>query len=235
MPKLPTPYYQDAQLTLYRADALSILPLLSGIDHVISDPPYSANTHKNAKTNKIVYYGTDGGKKLVDFDHWTPEQFIYACKTCIKIARRWIIMTCDHKHAALAFDWPEFIRLGCWAKPGAMPQISADRPGSAHESVLILHNGHAKKRWNCGGKGALWIYPPERSALIPTQKPLNLMLDFVSQFTDPGETVLDFCAGSGTVARACKDLGRRCVAIEGVRAKCDIIVERVSQSTLNLL
>ena len=48
----------------------------------------------------------------------------------------------------------------------------------------------------------------------PTQKPLDLMLTLVSAFSDPGETVLDVCAGAGTTALACRLLGRDCIAIE---------------------
>ena len=48
----------------------------------------------------------------------------------------------------------------------------------------------------------------------PTEKPLDLMLDLVSWFSDPGELVLDPCAGSGTTALACRLLGRSCLALE---------------------
>lgn len=47
-----------------------------------------------------------------------------------------------------------------------------------------------------------------------TQKPMDLMRYMVRTYTTPGQTVLDFCAGSGTTGRACEAEGRRFVGIE---------------------
>jgi DNA modification methylase len=84
-----------------------------------------------------------------------------------------------------------------------------------------------KKHWN--GPGSLVAFGVDydaesrthapRRALRgadkhPTEKPIDLMLDLVSWFTDPGELVLDPCAGSGTTALACRLLGRSCLALE---------------------
>jgi len=48
----------------------------------------------------------------------------------------------------------------------------------------------------------------------PTQKPLKLMERIVSLFTNEGDTVLDFCMGSGTTGVACKELNRDFIGIE---------------------
>ncbi len=50
--------------------------------------------------------------------------------------------------------------------------------------------------------------------LHPTQKPLALYEYLVKTYTNAGDVVLDPCAGSGTAAIACLNLGRRCVCIE---------------------
>src|SRR5262249_9744370 len=50
------------------------------------------------------------------------------------------------------------------------------------------------------------------------EKPLDLMLDLVSYFTDPGEFVIDPFGGSGTTALACALLDRGCVLLEGCPA-----------------
>lgn len=47
-----------------------------------------------------------------------------------------------------------------------------------------------------------------------TQKPLALMRYMVRTYSNPGETVLDFCMGSGTTALACALEGRRFIGIE---------------------
>jgi hypothetical protein len=40
------------------------------------------------------------------------------------------------------------------------------------------------------------------------------MLSIVSAYSDPGESVVDPCAGAGTTALACRLLGRSCLALE---------------------
>jgi DNA modification methylase len=47
-----------------------------------------------------------------------------------------------------------------------------------------------------------------------TEKPLDQLLDLVSYFSDPGETVFDPCSGSGTTGLACKLLDRQFVGLE---------------------
>lgn len=56
--------------------------------------------------------------------------------------------------------------------------------------------------------------PGERSRVHPTQKPTELLRYMIETYTDPGDLVLDFTAGSGSTAVACIETGRRCIAIE---------------------
>lgn len=37
---MPEPYYSDEWVTLYHADALTILPTLDPVDLLLTDPPY---------------------------------------------------------------------------------------------------------------------------------------------------------------------------------------------------
>lgn len=48
----------------------------------------------------------------------------------------------------------------------------------------------------------------------PTQKPVALFDYLIRTYTDPGDLVLDNCAGSGTTAVACEQSGRRWLCIE---------------------
>ena len=48
----------------------------------------------------------------------------------------------------------------------------------------------------------------------PTQKPVALMEYLIKTYTQEGETVLDFAAGSFTTGVACKNTGRKFIGIE---------------------
>jgi site-specific DNA-methyltransferase (adenine-specific) len=51
-------------------------------------------------------------------------------------------------------------------------------------------------------------------SLHPTQKPVALMEYLIKTYTNEGETVLDFAAGSFTTGVACKNTGRKFIGIE---------------------
>ena len=48
----------------------------------------------------------------------------------------------------------------------------------------------------------------------PTQKPVELFEYLIKTYTNPGDRVLDNCAGSGTTAIACENTSRKWVCIE---------------------
>lgn len=54
----------------------------------------------------------------------------------------------------------------------------------------------------------------ERGTVHPTQKPVALMEYLIKTYTNEGETVLDFTAGSGTTGVACVNLNRKFIGIE---------------------
>lgn len=67
-----------------------------------------------------------------------------------------------------------------------------------------------------------------RKNLHPTQKPINAMKRLILAHTLPGQIVLDPFSGSGTIAVACKELNRKCIAIEKEKQYYDIINERLN-------
>ena len=51
----------------------------------------------------------------------------------------------------------------------------------------------------------------------------------IRTYTNPGDTVLDNCMGSGTTLVAAKNLGRKAIGIEICREYCDIAIRRLEQ------
>jgi site-specific DNA-methyltransferase (adenine-specific) len=55
---------------------------------------------------------------------------------------------------------------------------------------------------------------PDNDRRHTNQKPLDLLINMILTYTNPGDTVCDFCAGSGSVGRACQITGRKLILIE---------------------
>jgi DNA modification methylase len=107
-----------------------------------------------------------------------------------------------------------------------------------YESIVCAH-AHGRSRWNGGGKRG--VYETVRAstyehgpALHMTEKPMPLMQALVHDFTDPGDTILDSFAGSGTTLLAAKSLGRKCIGIEREEKYCEVAAKRLRQGALDL-
>lgn len=60
----------------------------------------------------------------------------------------------------------------------------------------------------------------------PTQKPLGILCRILRASSDPGDTVLDFFAGSGTTGAACLELGRRFLLVDKSDAALAVMAKR---------
>ena len=67
--------------------------------------------------------------------------------------------------------------------------------------------------------------------LHPTQKPVALFEYLIRTYTNPGDTVLDNCAGSGTTGVACENTGRNSILMEKEPEYCQIIRQRLMEVT----
>lgn len=176
-------------------------------DVTITDPPYGIKTHQGAR-------GGAGDEKLIHFDAISAEEAIGAAREMLRLSRRWVIMTCEWRHAAKFEDAGlPLVRLGVWIKPNGAPQFTGDRPGTGWEAVAVLHR-EGKKRWNGGGHHAVWNVPKTNGEYHPTEKPLRLIERWILDFSDEGETVFDPYCGSGTTLVAAARMGRKWIGCE---------------------
>jgi site-specific DNA-methyltransferase (adenine-specific) len=246
-----TPYYEDtrAGITIYHGDCREVLPTLGPVDHVITDPPYEAEAHTkgrrvtrpNATTelqDKWAWHGTHGTVRYasLDFDAITDELRLAVSREFARLTKRWTIVFSQaegaHKwEAAQVAAGLNRRRWAVWVKPGAQPQFSGDRPGVGYETILMCHQP-GRSTWNGGGRVGVFTHIGARGIGHMAAKPLRLMAELVSLFTDPGETILDPFMGSGTTLRAAKDLHRRAIGIEIEERWCEVAAKRLSQEVL---
>lgn len=228
-------YYEDERLTLYHGDCREVLAGIAekSAKAVITDPPYTERTHSNAKTNK----GKGHGVKAIEFAPFTDEDLSSSLRECGRVSQGWVIATLAYQHAfELERTPPEGLRplrTGVWVKTNPMPQISADRPGQGWEAIAYLHREDVKPAWNGGGGHGNYIHAVVQNEGHPTVKPLPMLRDMVRKFTNPGDTVLDPFAGSGTTLRAALDEGRKAIGVEIDERYCEIIAKRVSQGAFD--
>jgi len=225
------PYYDQSGVTIYHGDCREVLRHVGPVDHVMTDPPYSDDTHDGARTGKAQASGV-----LVDFAS-TQAAEIARTLALVRL-QRWAILTCDWQHVLPLKQSPpvgwRFVRHGAWVKPNGTPQFTGDRPAQGWEAVAILHAGvSGRMRWNGGGLPAVWIHN-KVAGYHPTGKPESLLIEWVQQFSDPGDLILDPFMGSGTTLAAAKRLGRRAVGIELEEKYCEIAAKRLSQEALPL-
>lgn len=216
--------------TLYLGDCREILPALGMVDAVITDPPYGRKTHEGARTRLDANGKETGDEILVNFASISCDDFLALSQSLVTMTTRWVVMTCEWRYAALIEEVGlPLVRLGVWTKPNGAPQFTGDRPATGWEAVAILHR-EGPKRWNGGGKRAVWNIPAEPGE-HPTQKPLALMRQWVELFTDQNETILDPFMGSGTTGVAAVNLGRKFVGIEIKPKYFNIACQRIEEAT----
>lgn len=224
-----------ARWCVEQGDCLSLMASIpdKSLDHVISDPPFELEAHTKQRrslkdaTQKRGAVNTGEIRRIdgaLPFPAITEEQRCESAAHWARITKRWCVAFCQIEAIAnwrsvLTGAGLEWVRGGIWRKPDGMPQFTGDRPGQGFESLAIAHQP-GRKRWNGGGRHAVWTFTLDHGHgggvrnEHPTQKPIALMMALVSDFTDPGDVVVDPFAGSGTTGIACLRLGRRFIGFE---------------------
>ena len=65
----------------------------------------------------------------------------------------------------------------------------------------------------------------------PTQKPVRLLADIITDFSSSNDSVLDCFGGSGSTLIACEQVGRKCYMMEFEPHYVDVIIDRWEQFT----
>jgi site-specific DNA-methyltransferase (adenine-specific) len=98
-----------------------------------------------------------------------------------------------------------------------------NRQAAAHRANAADGNYNLTKAETVGAYDSTSRYPTsvlrfpsdrQQSNLHPQQKPVALLETLIMTYTNPGETVLDNAAGSGSTGEAAENCGRSCILIE---------------------
>jgi DNA modification methylase len=196
----------DARLIL--GDCREVLPTLSKVDAVVTDPPYGINAARDRKSEK--YGWRDYPDAGWDKERPNPN-FIKSILGCGKNA---IIWGGNYFTDAL----PPSGRWFVWDK------CQQDFSLADCELAWCSFDG-AIRRINYPRSGAM-----QDGKEHPTQKPIEVMRWCLERLPDGCSTVLDPFMGSGTTGVACASLGLSFTGIEISEYYFDIACKRIDEA-----
>jgi site-specific DNA-methyltransferase (adenine-specific) len=221
---------------LYLGDCRDILPTLGRVDHTIGDPPYEKEAHKiGRRTQATVKHGVSAD---LDFEAITEDVRTDVARLSVGMTDGWVLFFCQ---AEAVTPWRDAIeaaggkykRTMIWVKPDSTPQLNGQMPAPGYESMPLAWCGVGHSRWNGGGRRGVFTHltnQPGREGTHPTEKPVPLMSELVSLFTQPGDLICDPFMGSGTTGIACVKAGRRFAGIELDPRYFDLSCRRISDA-----
>ena len=207
----PAPYWQsdDGTVTLYHGDCLAILPHMSGVDAVVTDPPWNCG-----------YFG-DSDDVAWPVYRETLSDWVRQCELVAK-SQAWFLSTKSIAHVSDLFK--EY-------KPFAsVKNFSQMTPHSLPNCWDIAW---IKDDAGYLGKGRNWFTSNTASMMSertehPTPRAVDVMRYIIELFS--WSTILDPFMGSGTTGVACVRTGRKFIGIEIEPKYFDIACERITNA-----
>ena len=222
------PFYDSDGITIYHADCADVIPSVppDDVGLLLTDPPYGigwkAPTSGGTMTVAGKYKYKTRGSAIT-----TP---VVGDDTPFRLAPllafpRVVAFGANH------FQHPPG-GLIIWDKTGG-GKARTFMPGAEvawtnivtgchiyHQMWAGAYRDHGDREWNL--------------RVHPTQKPTALMRWVVEKWTKPGDLIFDPYMGSGPIAQACYELGRRYIGVEIVEEYCEAAVTRLAQQVLPL-
>ena len=217
----------DCRLIL--GDCREVLPTLPMVDAVIVDPPYSQRTH----TGHDKADAHDGERGDLGYEHLTEQS---VKDLAIKFAlhcRGWIVWMTDSDLALFVRQQLEAVGRYAFAplpfyQPGRSVRLSGDGPCSWTDYIIVARTA-AQHKWGTLPGGYV-AGPGWNDKARMGGKPTHLMRALVTDYSRPGDLVLDTHMGAGTTGVACALEGRRFIGVEIDRAAFDIACERIDSA-----
>jgi site-specific DNA-methyltransferase (adenine-specific) len=205
-----TPAYEQEGVTLYHGDCLDLLPELTGVDAVVTDPPYN-----------VGYAYHDHDDRMLDYREWCGRWFAESRR----LTEGPIGISSGIVNVAMwcGIEPPDWIL--CWHKPACMGRS----PTGVNNWEPVLLYGKSPNR---GVNDVIRAPIKVRDDIgdHPCPKPLGWGLGLVNALTKPDALVLDPFAGSGTTGVACLKTGRRAILIEKDARYIPTIIRRLQSA-----
>lgn len=201
------------------------IPYNIGVDAYASNPMwYEGGDNKNGESKKAKssFFATDGNFKIAEFMHFCNTMLIKEPKEKGKAPA--MIVFCAFEQMQTVKEYGE--KYGFknsfpifFIKNYSAQVLKANmKIVGATEYAMVLYRDKLPK-FNNNGKMVFNWFEWRRDGksvpkIHPTQKPISVLKRLIEIFTDPGDVVIDPCAGSGSTLRACAEIGRNAYGFE---------------------
>lgn len=196
------------------------IPYNIGKDAYASNPMwYNDGDNKNgeSKLAKSSFFHSDGNFKIAEYMHFCNRLLIKEPKEKNKAPAMIVFCAFEQMQTVIEYGkkygFPKSYPLFFCKNYSAQVLKANMKIVGAVEFAVVLYrdklpkfnnNGHMVFNWFEWRRDSSKEYPK----IHPTQKPIGVLKRLIEIFTDPGDVVIDPCAGSGSTLRAAWELGR---------------------------
>lgn len=239
-------------VTIYKGDCFNVIPELSGIDCLLTDPPYSSGgLFRGDRSQKpsSKYVNTNSGitcRSEFSGDNRDQRSFLFWASMWSSM----VLDRCNSGATAIVFtDWRQLptmtdaLQCGGWVWRNIVtwwkPGIRMQRGRFSSSSEYIVYASHGIPTPGERSPQNVLSYKPVNGndKFHIAEKPIELIQDLLG-VTPEGAVVLDPFMGSGSTGVACIRTGRKFIGIEKDEIHFDNARKRlaaeVSQCRLDL-
>ncbi|HMN15851.1 MAG TPA: site-specific DNA-methyltransferase [Bellilinea sp.] len=204
--------------TLYLGDCRDILPMLTGVDVVVTDPPYGLDFPYNEYVDTRDNLKTLITEVMPVIGNVAKNAFVLCGPTQIGI-----------------YPEPDWVACITWNTTGTFGKY-----GYNQWTPLLCYGKDIKGFGNVNGVtksdtiringgGGVGFMRDKAEKLHPCPKPISMMKQVIVRYTDEGATICDPFLGSGTTGVACLNLRRKFIGIEKDQKYFDLACHRIEQ------
>lgn len=228
-----------SEIILKQGDCLELLKKVkdNSIDLIVTDPPYKMNHSTGGCTNIGMKNKWQGNIKAgnsvmnfsldIKFSQWLPEIYrvLKSSGHCYIFCNDKNIQELLNISTTVGFKESNIL---VWIKNNATPNRYYMKN---LEFILFLYKGSAKPINNMGSKCAVEIKNINgKNKLHPTEKPIELLKQYIENSSNENDWVLDPFMGSGTTGVACINTNRNFIGIELDKNYFNIAKERIDNA-----
>lgn len=243
---------QQQRVSVHNCDGLDLMQTLpsGSVDLVLVDPPYGITNAKwdNAinfknmwerigacvkKNAAVCIFGSEpfstflrqSNIKAYKYDMYWVKNIGTGFLNAYKQPLRYVEQICVFYSAQPFYSWAQDPK-NC--EKNTQKKIKRNYSCSLYGKHDASYVSRKDDNQKCHKNVLYFDVPTHKTRVHNTQKPVDLLKKIIEMYTQEGETVLDFCMGSGSTGVACIETGRRFIG-----AEIDPYIYKIAQKRLD--